>query len=758
MIDERAKATVELDGRQAKDELAELRDRAKEYRKELREMTEKNDLAGVKELEKKLQDVNKEMAAARKTTFDYNQVLRNLSGSTIKELERTQSALTKEIKNTTRGTDEYIKKTKQLSQVRSEINKTRGDMNQFTTTQSKITGLLTKSVGLLGGFYGAVKIGQGIIEASEAASDKWAVTMGELNSMWDYLKKSISTVDFKNFWENMGKAAEFGREYARQKDEIEDRNRAISMRESEITLQILEQTKIYKNVLISENERMAAIDKIISLEKELATVRKDIDKQAWNAKVAEIGKYGITEDILMANLKNYEVNKDLIGQAEEYAKSLNKIKNAKTSVSTPYGTQEYDISQEEKTKQILALNMSTNDTVIKFAETRAKYTKLNAAELDELVQLYINLTRAEINYEENTMRAAAKKSQLIKEMNGDREKQQAAGNKLGAESPLYAIDKANTDDLEKAGKDLDAYAEWVLDIITDSEDTFLSKALTNDEILAKTKIDHIRTNAEYEKEMYEQTLDGKKKVLAKQLKDGKIAEKEYHDAVFEMDLQANIDKAELYASLFGSISLLVKKNSTAYRIAAIGEATASTYAGAARALKDYKWPYNLLVMAAVIASGLAQVNQIRKMSNEGYAWGGYTGHGGKYQAAGIVHKGEYVIPQEDLSRPTVRQFVMSNIEPARIARINSSGAQNAISNMRGYASGGLVTAPQTNNININNDALADQGQRTNQLLETLVNLWASGSVRASFYDSDVEDITARQGVISKIKSSVSRSA
>lgn len=30
--------------------------------------------------------------------------------------------------------------------------------------------------------------------------------------------------------------------------------------------------------------------------------------------------------------------------------------------------------------------------------------------------------------------------------------------------------------------------------------------------------------------------------------------------------------------------------------------------------------------------------------------GGYTGHGGKYDPAGIVHKGEYVIPQEDVRR------------------------------------------------------------------------------------------------------------
>lgn len=36
----------------------------------------------------------------------------------------------------------------------------------------------------------------------------------------------------------------------------------------------------------------------------------------------------------------------------------------------------------------------------------------------------------------------------------------------------------------------------------------------------------------------------------------------------------------------------------------------------------------------------------------GYASGGYTGQGGKYQVAGVVHKGEYVIPKEMVNQST----------------------------------------------------------------------------------------------------------
>ena len=53
----------------------------------------------------------------------------------------------------------------------------------------------------------------------------------------------------------------------------------------------------------------------------------------------------------------------------------------------------------------------------------------------------------------------------------------------------------------------------------------------------------------------------------------------------------------------------------------------------------------------------------------GYDVGGYTGHGGKYEPAGIVHRGEFVFTKESTSR---------------------IGVSNLYRLMRGYASGGLV--------------------------------------------------------------------
>ena len=56
------------------------------------------------------------------------------------------------------------------------------------------------------------------------------------------------------------------------------------------------------------------------------------------------------------------------------------------------------------------------------------------------------------------------------------------------------------------------------------------------------------------------------------------------------------------------------------------------------------------MIASAIAQGASIIANIRAIKDQGFAEGGYTGRGGKYQPAGIVHKGEVVWSQEDIKR------------------------------------------------------------------------------------------------------------
>jgi len=80
-----------------------------------------------------------------------------------------------------------------------------------------------------------------------------------------------------------------------------------------------------------------------------------------------------------------------------------------------------------------------------------------------------------------------------------------------------------------------------------------------------------------------------------------------------------------------------------------------------------------LIGAAVLTAVLASVG--------GFAEGGYTGAGGRLEPAGIVHRGEYVIPADVVSRhgPEAIDALVGNL---RVGRPSSA--------LEGFATGGLV--------------------------------------------------------------------
>ncbi len=72
----------------------------------------------------------------------------------------------------------------------------------------------------------------------------------------------------------------------------------------------------------------------------------------------------------------------------------------------------------------------------------------------------------------------------------------------------------------------------------------------------------------------------------------------------------------------------------------------------------------------------------------GYSDGGYTGDGDRYEVAGVVHRGEYVVPKPIMDNPRVVDAV-GTIEAIRRNKILGSGMAAAPS--AGYADGGYTT-------------------------------------------------------------------
>ena len=68
-----------------------------------------------------------------------------------------------------------------------------------------------------------------------------------------------------------------------------------------------------------------------------------------------------------------------------------------------------------------------------------------------------------------------------------------------------------------------------------------------------------------------------------------------------------------------------------------------------------------IAAATAVAAGMLQVQAIKKQQEasaaQGYASGGFTPEGGKYEVAGVVHKGEWVASQELLQSPVARPMI-----------------------------------------------------------------------------------------------------
>ena len=82
-------------------------------------------------------------------------------------------------------------------------------------------------------------------------------------------------------------------------------------------------------------------------------------------------------------------------------------------------------------------------------------------------------------------------------------------------------------------------------------------------------------------------------------------------------------------------------------LAAIELVTNSTIA-IAKAARDggAAAPFTIAATLIALAAGLVKARATAQAAIDGFAEGGYTGDGGKYQTAGVVHKGEYVINAE----------------------------------------------------------------------------------------------------------------
>lgn len=146
-------------------------------------------------------------------------------------------------------------------------------------------------------------------------------------------------------------------------------------------------------------------------------------------------------------------------------------------------------------------------------------------------------------------------------------------------------------------------------------------------------------------------------------------EADYYAQSTQMMSSAFDTMAGVMANAAGQQSAAYKAMFAASKAFAIAESIINIQLALSEAAK-LPYPANLVEYARVASQTASIVSNIQSVTMS-FATGGYTGDGGKYTPAGIVHKGEYVITKEATSRLGI-------------------GFLNHLNYGRGYATGGAV--------------------------------------------------------------------
>ncbi|MFI2829460.1 phage tail length tape measure family protein [Klebsiella aerogenes] len=212
------------------------------------------------------------------------------------------------------------------------------------------------------------------------------------------------------------------------------------------------------------------------------------------------------------------------------------------------------------------------------------------------------------------------------------------------------------------------------------------------------------TTQEYEQKMYET-----RKTYAEQ--SAALSNQMYE--IQTTSTQSMFDSAVSIAQTgFGEQSAIYKAAFAASKAYAIAQSLVSIQQGIAMASAN-PFPYNIAAMASVAAATASIVSNISSVAGVGFSSGGYTGSGGKYQPAGIVHKGEYVFDQESTNRIGVSQLEALRDGKPLDATLGRSGFGTGVQNVSSDNSRRTtVHAPITQEFNL-------QGITPEQLNSTL---------------------------------------
>jgi hypothetical protein len=554
------------------------------------------------------------------------------AGETLKQLTHQAAALKKEISGLKPGTEDFVKSSASLNQVKDRMSDI--DKQVKSTTQSsngfksalgsvlshipgftQLSGALSSARGGVGGLTSGFGVLKGAIAATGlglllivitglvAWMSKLESVTNVLSGLWngltagaEVLTKAIVNLDFEGLGKKMSGAAKEAYNLVQAFDELEDSQRELNLTnkatERDVTKLLLQS----KNVSLSFKERIELLNQADDLE----------SKQSKN-RLAYAYKYlqTVNEEVELAKLK---------GELDDTL--ANKLNKAQT-----------DFIQAEQD------SINTQERIANRREN------LNAAQ--------------EKAAEKRSQDAEKAKAKAAKEAD-----EKAKADDLAIQGEIERADLLNAQELERAQKQEDGL-NAVYEASRAKKAAEDQIAFDKQKALDDQAIQERIAKAEFEKQLGDFNLETQRLVTA-----------ELGDLIAQNIKDEQAAKVVKKSFALIDIGIRLSQELSANALSAAANPLNAVSFGAAGAAQLAASNARSLIFAAI---NTAKVLAFDK--------GGYTGDGGKYDPAGVVHKGEVVWSQADV---------------AQFGGVRAVEAIRPTSRMNGYYNGGPVS-PFKNN-------------------------------------------------------------
>ncbi|WP_459205454.1 phage tail length tape measure family protein [Pseudomonas sp. MLB6B] len=187
--------------------------------------------------------------------------------------------------------------------------------------------------------------------------------------------------------------------------------------------------------------------------------------------------------------------------------------------------------------------------------------------------------------------------------------------------------------------------------------------------------------------------------------------KSMEDSVVNFALTGKFSFSDFTRSVLADMARLAARQAASSLLSSLAGAAISALGGAASSSAASSGSSSALSFTPDLSQAAAGLKY-----NVGFSDGGYTGNGGKYEPAGVVHGGEFVLRREIVSKPGMRDY----LENLNTGTAIDSGSSSPRSGAFQAASGGGTAIQVSTVVNVNANAQersGEGGQLDPQLLQ-----------------------------------------